>query len=656
MSTRSGPGRRNTDAEPLIARSTLYALFQQAPAIISVLRGSDHVFELVNPGYQQLFRDRQLLGRPIREALSDLANLGFVETLDRVYTTGEPYVAREARVMLDREGNGRLEETFFNFVYQPMFSDDHLVEGIIVFAFDVTSETRRQKLGEERLRESEEIFRLLVDSVQDYAIFLLDVEGRVASWNTGARRIKGYEPDEIIGRHFSVFYTKEDIADGKPERILKEATERGRVQTEGWRVRKDGTTFRADVTITAVHDASGTLRGFAKVTRDVTEKRKAEEAQRDLAIARQVDHAKDEFLAVISHELRTPLTSILGWARMLRMGDLDARTTEEALQALERSAQAQVHLIEDLLDDTRITSGKLRLQRRPLQLKSIIETALTDVMPAAEGKRIRIEAEIDCETCPIMGDPIRLQQVIWNVLSNAIKFTPERGNILVRVTRDDAHAEIVIRDTGRGFDADMLPQLFHRFRQADSASERKAGVGLGLAISKYLVEQHGGTIQAASEGRGKGATFTIRLPISIEASEEFTVREPNRAEDLPDLSGIRVLLVEDEADNRDVLSRVIERCGGDVRCSTSGEDALALLQAWTPDVIISDIALPGMDGCQFLGRARKTSDTPALALTVFGSAEEEARVRQCGFEVFRQKPIEPADLAHDIKRLSQRHS
>lgn len=637
--TRSLVGRRRDDR--LIRRSTLDALFMQAPAIICVLRGPEHVFELVNPGYQALFKGRELLGRPLREALPEFAGRGF-EILDRVYASGQPQVAREARVMLDRE-------RFFNFIYQPMISESGQVEGVIVFAFDVTDEVGARQ-------ESEELFRLLVDSVQDYAIFMLDPVGRVATWNAGARRIKGYEAAEIIGRHFSIFFTDEDVKAGKPQRELAAARERGRVQDEGWRLRKDGTRFWADVVLTAVHDAQGQLRGFAKVTRDVTERKRAEQTERELFVSQEVNRAKDEFLAVISHELRTPLTSILGWARMLRIGGLDDATREEALDALERSAQAQVHLIEDLLDDTRITSGKLRLNTRPLQMKSVVESSLSDLLPAAEVKRIRLVSEVDCDDCPILGDPVRLQQVLWNIVSNAIKFTDEGGSVFVRVGRKGPCAMIEVRDTGRGIPPDLLPQLFQRFRQGDASSNRKAGIGLGLAISKYLVEQHGGRISAASEGAGKGATFTIELPLTVEESAEFQTRDQKRVEDLADLSGVRVLLVEDQDDNREVLATIIGRCGGEVRESSDADAALTVLRTWPPDVIVCDIALPGSDGCELLARIRQRYKTPALALTVFGSAEEEARVRGCGFDVFRQKPIEPADLTHEIARLARQRA
>jgi PAS domain S-box-containing protein len=608
----------------------------QAPAIICVLHGPEHVFDLVNPAYQQFFPGRQLLGRSIRDALPEIEDQRFFDLLDRVYASGQAYTARETRVLLDRE-------RFFSFTCQPIVSETDKVEGIIVFAFDVTAEVGAR-------HESEEMVRLLVDSVRDYAIFMIDPQGRVATWNDGAHRIKGYSRDEIIGRHISIFYPEADVRDGKPERLLRAAREQGRVEDEGWRLRKDGSRFLADVVLTAVHDGKGDLRGFAKVTRDITARKKSEETERALRIEQEVNRAKDEFLAVISHEMRTPLTSILGWARMLRIGGLDEATTSEALDALERSAQTQVHLIEDLLDDTRITSGKLRLNRRPLEVKSVIESALADLSPAAEVKHIRLSLEMGCESCPIFADPVRLQQVIWNIVSNAIKFTPEGGSVTVRVDRRESRARIEVQDTGLGIAADVLPQLFQRFRQADASSDRKAGIGLGLAISKYLVEQHDGSIFASSDGIGKGATFTIDLPLTTEAADSFAKRQPTRVEEFPDLSGIRVLIVEDEADTRDVLATVIERCGGEVQCCATAADAFRDLQTWKPDVLICDIVLPDTDGCQFLQRLREQSAIPALALTVFGSAEE-ARIRACGFDVFRQKPIEPADLAHEIYRL-----
>ena len=649
---RDGSGRRDGDADFLIQRSSLYALFMQAPAVIAVLRGPEHRFELVNPGYQALFKGRKLLGLTFREARPELEAQGYRELLDKVYATRESHVGREARVMVDRAGDGKLDEAFFNFIYQPMLTNDGAIEGIIVFGFEVTAQVNARRRGEQQLRESEEMFRLLVETVEEYAICLLDPEGRITTWNAGARHIEGYEADEVVGRHFSIFYPEEDVKSGKPQRLLAAARAEGRYEDEGWRVRKDGTRFWADVVVTTLHDENGNVRGYAKITRDVTERRKTEEMQRALLVSEEVSRAKDDFLAVISHELRTPLTSILGWARLLRIGDLDEKTTAEALRALERSAQAQVHLIEDLLDDTRMTSGKLRLNKRLLEVRSVIESALADLAPSAEVKGIELRADLQCEACPMAADPIRLQQVVWNIVSNAIKFSPEGSRIFIGLKRNGSTAELEVRDEGRGIDSELLPLLFQRYRQGDAASSRKSGVGLGLAISKYLVEQHGGTIQAASEGPGKGATFTIALPIAGETFDVFRQRDLKRDEILADLADVRVLIVEDQADNRELISTVVEQCGAEARCASTGSEAMQILESWSPDVIVCDIALPDTDGCALLQKIRARVDTPALALTVFGSSEEEARVRACGFDCFRQKPIEPADLAHEIERLA----
>ena len=652
------------------SRANLYALFMEAPALICVLRGPDHVYDLVNPQYQQLFGDRQLVGKPIRDALPELKGQGFFELLDGVYRTGHPYFGKEARALLESTASGKLEERFFNFIYQPLY-DDGNVYGVTVFGFDVTEQVLARRgaaqdveTAKEQVRRSEEMFRLLVESVVDYAIYMLDAEGRIVTWNSGAERIKGYAADEVLGRHVSMFYPEADVQHGLPEEELRLARERGTEQDEGWRVRKDGTMFWADIVITAVTGEDGELRGYAKVTRDITERKQAEETQRALfeqrtarLKAEEANRAKDEFIALVSHELRTPLTSILGWARLLRMGNLDPNNVAEALDALERSAQAQVHLVEDLLDTARITSGKLRLEMRPLDLKPVVEAAIADVTPIAGAKQIHITADLQCG-CTMVGDPTRLQQVVWNVLSNAIKFTAEGGCVSVSLREQQSAGEIEVRDTGLGIDPELLPRLFKRFQQGDPGSkDRKGGLGLGLSLSRFLVEQHGGSIEAASGGVGMGSTFTIRLPLAAEGAGSFVGRETGRALDLPRLDGLRVLIVEDEIDNRDMLARVAQQCGAEVdMVSTAGEALLAVQQS-PPDVMVCDIALPDFDGCRLLERIRATPagrKLPALALTVFGSAGHEEKLIAAGFDVFRQKPIEPADFAHVISRLAGR--
>lgn len=378
---------------------------------------------------------------------------------------------------------------------------------------------------------------------------------------------------------------------------------------------------------------------------------------------REVDRAKDEFIAIISHELRTPMTSILGWTRMLALGGLDETTRLEALNALERSTLAQAKLIEDLLDESRIASGRLRLDPRALDLRTVVANAVSAVRPAANAKQIAFVTESRDDRCDVFADPARLQQAIGNLLGNAVKFTGEGGEVRVRLNRDDTSAVLEITDSGRGIAPDFLPFVFERFRQgAGQQANRQSGLGLGLSITRHIVEMHGGTVAASSAGTGQGATFTLRLPLHGTAAVDGIVpRDATaRTSALPRLDGVRVLLVEDEIDNRNVLAAALRHCGAVVECSGTAADGLERIRERQPDVLICDIALPDRDGCSFLTELRAGEDaatiTPALALTVMGRPGEQARITEAGFDAFRQKPIDPIDLAHVVGRLARRHA
>jgi signal transduction histidine kinase len=386
-----------------------------------------------------------------------------------------------------------------------------------------------------------------------------------------------------------------------------------------------------------------------------------DEATDALRSMRATDRAKDEFIAIISHELRTPMTSILGWTRMLALGDLDEQTKREALDALERSTLAQAKLIEDLLDESRIASGKLRLDLRALDLRAVVSSAVSMARPSAQAKRITLSLDRGEEPYDVFGDPSRLQQAVGNLLGNALKFTAEGGNISVRLLRDGSTGVIEVADSGRGIPPELLPEIFERFRQGDGQRpERQSGLGLGLSITRHLVEMHEGSVDAASHGEGHGATFTIRLPLHGGAADGDSIvgRDPAvRAMALPRLDGIRVLIVEDEVDNRKVLAAALKHCGAVVECAGTAAAAFDLLP-WHPEVIICDISLPDIDGCSFLTQVRTTEGAaktaPALALTVLGRPGEQARITAAGFDVFRQKPIDPVDLAHEVARLARR--
>jgi signal transduction histidine kinase/CheY-like chemotaxis protein len=389
------------------------------------------------------------------------------------------------------------------------------------------------------------------------------------------------------------------------------------------------------------------------------------ETTSQLTSLRDADHAKDEFIAIISHELRTPMTSILGWARMLSLGGLDETTRLEALEAIERSTLAQARLIEDLLDESRIASGRLRLDPRAVDLRAIVASAVSMVRPAAEAKSITLVLDSGEVPREVFADPARLQQAVGNLLGNAIKFTPEGGRVSVNVGVDDDAATIEVTDTGRGISPELLPQVFERFRQGEGqAVERQSGLGLGLSITRHLVELHGGSVVAASEGEQRGSTFTIRLPLheSAAGSRAVVGRDAAaRLRALPRLEDVRVLIVEDEIDNRKVLAAALRHCGATVQCASTAAEAFELVPAWRPDAIVCDIALPDLDGCTFLTELRSREGaaveaTPALALTVLGRPGEQARITAAGFEVFRQKPIDPVDLAHEIARLTRDRS
>lgn len=527
-------------------------------------------------------------------------------------------------------------------------------------------------VAQTRGRATEENFRLLVSSVQDYAIFLLDPRGNVASWNAGAERIKGYRPEEIVGRHFSTFYSAEDVAAGKPEWELESARRDGRVEDEGWRVRKDGTRFWANVVLTALRDEEGNLRGFAKVTRDITERRdllereraarmaaeeyarkaeaSAREADTALAQVQQASRAKDEFLTTLSHEFRTPLTAIIGWTALLRDRDLDAESVREAVEAIEHSASAQARLIDDVLDVARSATGKLHLELTDTDLAQLARNVVDSIRGLAEAKRIELRLHVRSERIPLRADPVRLQQVLWNLLSNAVKFTPPAGAIHTTVYATEQEGVVVVRDTGIGIEPEFLPQMFERFRQADSSTTRAAGgLGLGLAIARELAELHGGRIDAFSEGPGHGSTFTFAVPML--PLPEAEPRPPRMQ--YPDLRGRTILLLEDDANARRVLAALVRECGGAVVVTSSVEEALARYEAQRPDVILADIAMAGRDGFELIRRVREHDRvTPAIAVTaIYTASGDRERLLAAGFDDYRRKPVAPDDLAWAIANV-----
>ncbi|MGQ3055531.1 MAG: hybrid sensor histidine kinase/response regulator [Roseateles sp.] len=517
-------------------------------------------------------------------------------------------------------------------------------DGRLVGFAKVTRDLTQRRAHEEELRRSEERFRLLVEGVADYAIFMLDPNGNIATWNVGAERIKGYTADDIIGQHFSRFYPAQARESGWPEHELLEATAKGSFVDEGWRIRKDGSQFWANVTITALRDDTGRLLGFAKLTRDLTEKKRVEAAeqqsrQRDEILQAErsarmaAQHAvriKDEFLATLSHELRTPLSAILGWSQILlhKGASLPAQQLQRAHEVIDRNARAQAQLIDDLLDLSRIVSGKTRLEIQQVQVAPIVQAAIDSARPSAEAKGLRLQALLEPVESLVSADPARFQQVVWNLLTNAIKFTPKGGQIQVLLQRVNSHIELSVSDTGIGIPPSFLPHVFERFTQHDGTAARNfGGLGLGLAICKQLVELHGGSIRAASQGENLGATFSVTLP---------------------NLEGVHAFLIDDESDVRELMCRVFENQGVRVTAFSCAEDALTALQSTKPTVIVSDIGMPKMDGYQFMRAVRAAEQgnrrIPALALTAFARAEDRKRSLLAGYQAHLAKPFDLAEL------------
>ena len=551
----------------------------------------------------------------------------------------------------------------------------------------IVRDLSQRKRMEDKLRQSEERHRLLVDNVRDHAVFMIDPDGRVMTWNPGAQRVFGYAEEEIVGRHGSILFTAEDVAAGEHDKELATALSEGRASDDRWQVRKGGERFWVSGVTTAIRDPGGGFLGFAKVCRDLTERRLAEERQQKLLEqeklarweAEKAMRVRDEFLAIVSHELRTPLTAVLLWARLLRTGAVKERERNRALETIEQSAEAQRQLIEDLPDISRITSGKLRLNVRDVEPGPVVHAAVEAVRPMADAKGVRIETSLGpaagtVGAGTVRADPDRLQQVVWNLVNNAVKFTARGGRVRVALARTDDALRVTVSDTGKGIDPCFLPEVFDVFRQADAGLTREhGGLGLGLSISKRLVEMHGGTIRAESAGEGRGATFTVELPLA-EAEAERPGGPPAGAAAVaaaegvpftpsPVLQGVRVLLVEDELHTRAVVQWLLEQCGADVTSFDAAAQALDALRGAPPecpfDVLVSDIAMPGQDGYELIRQVRAMEQEcgaprplAAAALTAYARDADRGVALEAGFQTHLPKPVEPQALVQAVAALA----
>jgi PAS domain S-box-containing protein len=512
----------------------------------------------------------------------------------------------------------------------------------------------------------------IVESSDD-AIVSKDLTGTILSWNSAAERMFGYPAAEAVGRHITLIIPA--------ERHHEEDTVLARIRSgqsvdhfETVRVHKDGRPVEVSLTVSPIRGAGGEIVGASKIARDISIRKRIDRERLEFlareqaarAEAEAANRAKDDFLTTLSHELRTPLNAVYGWAAMLRTGQVDETTTTRAIDTIMRNANVQVQLIDDMLDVSRIASGKLRLELQSVDLGTVIDAAADTVRPAALAKGIRLDVVREPNTGPITGDPNRLQQVVWNLLSNAVKFTPREGRVQVHLRRAHSHLEIVVTDTGGGIAADFLPYVFERFRQGDGSSTRPhGGLGLGLTLVKHLVELHGGAVSAESPGLGQGATFTVKLPISIAlVPAGVTETPPSSPAPLPvaslvRLDGVRVLVIDDDLDGLTLVTEVLRRVGATVEARRSAAQGFERFVAAPPDVLISDIEMPGEDGYALMRRIRaldpiRGGRVPAIALTAYGRREDRLHAITAGFSMHVPKPVDPAELVTLVESLALR--
>jgi PAS domain S-box-containing protein len=615
-------------------------VLEDAPIAIGVMEGPEHRFVFVNRKTCELtgLSEEQFAGRAHAEVLPE-ADEVVAPVLDRVYATGRGET-QEVDVVLPK-GRRQLLIT-----WTALPGRDGNPGSVLYLSLDITD----RKAAEEAVRENEGRLRTLADAMPQL-VWMADTDGYIFWYNQRWYDYTGTSPEQMEGWGWQSLHDPE---------MLPLVMERWRASIETgepfemeFPLKGADGVFRWFLTrVNPLRDSHGRIVRWFGTNTDVDEQRRTAEELRE------ANRLKDEFLATVSHELRTPLTAILGWAHILRVKQFDEESSAHALETIERNAYAQAQLINDLLDVSRIITGKLRLDVRQVEPGSLIEAAVEALRPAAEAKDIRIQKVLDTGVVSVAGDPARLQQVVWNLLSNAVKFTPKGGSVQVELGRIDSHIEIAVSDTGAGINTEFLPHVFERFRQADQSTTRHhGGLGLGLAIVRHLVELHGGTVEADSPGEGQGATFVVKLPaVAVYQKETGAGRahpaagDSLSAYDCPErLDGLKVLVVDDEVDTRELFKAGIGRCGAEVVTAGSAREALAILEEMRPDLLISDIGMPGEDGYELIRKVRalpaaRGGKIPAIALTAYARTEDRMRALRAGYQMHIVKPVELAEL------------
>ena len=641
---------QNARAEAERQRDFTRLVLEDAPIAIGVMEGPDHRFALVNRVTCEItgLAEEQFIGRPHAEVVPE-ADKVVGPILDRVYTTG---VSETDEIEVELPAGRR----HLLVTWTALPGRDGRPGSVLYLSLDITDRKRM----EGRLRESEAQLRTLADAVPQL-VWMAEPDGHIFWYNRRWYDYTGTTPEQMEGWGWQSVHDPEMLP-----RVIKRwkaSLETGEPFEMEFPIKGADGAFRWFLTrVNPLRDSDGRLLRWFGTNTDVDEQRRTAEELRE------ANRLKDEFLATVSHELRTPLTAILGWAHLLRAGQLDGKSAASALETIERNARAQAQLIEDLLDVSRIITGKLRLDVRQVDPASFIEPAIEVLRPAAEAKDVRIQKVMDTGVVCVAGDPARLQQVVWNLLSNAIKFTPRGGKVQVRLERINSHIEIAVSDTGAGVSPEFLPHVFERFRQADQRTTRQqGGLGLGLAIVRHLVELHGGTVEADSPGEGRGATFVVKLPIVpvYQTGNPAERVHPSARDTLPTyqcperLDGLKVLVVDDEADTRELLRVGVGQCGAEVVTAGSAREALEAIAEERPELLISDIGMPGEDGYELIRKVRALPAAgggriPAIALTAYARTEDRLRALRAGYQSHIAKPVELAELVAVMASLLQR--
>jgi len=589
-----------------------------------------------NAGAQQIkgYDESEIIGRHFSAFYP-------LEQVERKWPEHELKMARETGRFEDEGWRVRKDGTRFwaNVVITRINDDD----GNLICFSKITRDLTARRQQEEQLRWSEERFRLLVEGVRDYAIFMLDPKGHVASWNIGAQQAKGYTPEEIIGQHFSVFYPPEVVASGWPERELEIALAEGRCEDENWRVRKDGTRFWASVIITALHDAKGHHIGFAKVTRDLTDKRRV------LALEDE-GRRVTTFLAMLGHELRNPLAPISNAVSIMQLEPLESERMRMCRDVISRQLQQMTRLVDDLLDVGRITAGKIHLEMQPVELGDVLREAIETIEPFARSRAQTLTLDVSAAPAWVAGDRTRLLQIASNLIGNATKFTQRNGTITAALRRSGAYVEFSVLDNGPGIAPHRLRDVFRLFVQGDQDVARtQGGLGLGLSLVQQLVTLHGGEVSAYSAGLGKGAEFIVRLPLVKAPTASVTAT----VDDAAFAQARQVLVVDDNRDAAITLAALLQQMGYHARTAHDAHAALEAMRAQRPDLAILDIGLPQIDGMALamLIHAEFGEALPLMALTGYGQESDRDAALHAGFSEYLTKPLAPESLSDALARI-----